>query len=76
MKTSNEVKGGGVKTPSRQGLYAYSSRYAREAIDVLVEIMRTSRNENLKLGAAKAQEVMAGKDMHKRRFYCTQSVRT
>lgn len=46
-----------AKTPgpiNRQGLYAYVSQYTKEAIDVLVEIMRTTRNESLKLGAAKA----------------------
>ncbi len=44
-----------AKTPgpdSRQTLYAYASQYTREAIDIIVEIMRTSRNESLKLGAA------------------------
>lgn len=51
---SNEASGGGVKTPNRQGLYAYAARYSKEAIDVLVKMMRTSRNENLKLGAARA----------------------
>lgn len=45
------------KTPgptNRQGLYAYASKFSQEAIDAMVEIMRTTRNESLKLGAAKA----------------------
>ncbi len=45
-------KGGGI--PSRAETYHYVSKFSQEAIDVLVGIMRDSRNENLKMGAAKA----------------------
>lgn len=53
----NEESTNEAKTPgptNRQGLYAYASKYSQEAIDVMVDILRTSRNESLKLGAAKA----------------------
>ncbi len=50
MDETNEPKTPGPT--SRQGLYAYAAQYTKEAIDVIVEIMRTSRNESLKLGAA------------------------
>lgn len=43
----------GESTPSKGTLQSYLQNFSKEAIDVLVEIMRTSRNENLKMGAAK-----------------------
>lgn len=48
----DEAKKGGVK--GRQGLYAYASKYSKEAIDILYLLMTTSRNEGIRLGAAKA----------------------
>lgn len=46
-----EAKQGGV--PSRIGLYAHASKYTVEAIDILYSLMTTSRNEGIKLGAAR-----------------------
>lgn len=51
LRESNEAKKGGVK--NKQGLYAAAAAHSKEAIDVLVKLMR-SRNENVSLGAAKA----------------------
>lgn len=51
QKTSDSKHPGPM---NRTGLYAYASKYTKEAIDVLVEMMRTTKNESLKLGAAKA----------------------
>ena len=48
---TQEAKGKG--TPNKGTLQSYIQNFTQEAIDVLVEIMRTSRNENLKMGAAK-----------------------
>ncbi len=42
------------KTLNRQGLYAAASEYSLESIKTLVDLMRNSRNPNVKLGAAKA----------------------
>ena len=39
--------------PNKGSLQAYIQNFTLEAIDSIVEIMRTSRNENLKMGAAK-----------------------
>lgn len=50
--TNNVAKQSGVK--GRQGLYAYASKYSKEAIDVLYQLMTTSNNEGIRLGAAKA----------------------
>ncbi len=52
MKTTSISKTPGPM--SRTGLYSYTSKYTKEAIDAIVNIMRTTRNESLKLGAAKA----------------------
>lgn len=48
---SVEAKKGGVK--NKRGLYAIAAVHSKEAINVLVKLMR-SRNENVSLGAAKA----------------------
>lgn len=50
--SNDELNKGGVQ--GRSGLYAYVSKYTKEAIDVLVILMRTSRNEGIKMGAARA----------------------
>ena len=51
---SNEAKKvGRPHTPNRQGLYAKAVKHAEAAIDTLVELL-SSRNENIRLGAAKA----------------------
>ena len=51
MDTQEAIKGGA--TPNQGHLQSYIQNFTQEAIDCLVEIMRTSRNESLKLGAAK-----------------------
>lgn len=43
-------KGGG--SPSKAAIYKYISQYTQEAIEVIVELMRTSRNPSIRLGAA------------------------
>lgn len=48
----DEASQPGVK--SRKNLYAYASKYSEEAIDMLYSLMKTSRNEGIQLGAAKA----------------------
>ncbi len=50
--SNNEAKKGGVI--GRQGLYAHVSKYTVEAVDCLYELMKSSRNEGIRLGAAKA----------------------
>lgn len=50
--TASEPKKGGPV--SRTGFYSLVSQYTEEAITKIVEIMRTSRNESLVLGAANA----------------------
>jgi len=40
------------KPINRQAVYSKASSYALEAIDVIVDIMRTSKNDNARLGAA------------------------
>ena len=39
--------------PNQGSLQAYIQNFTLEAIDALVEILRTTRNESLKMGAAK-----------------------
>lgn len=46
--TSNEPN----KTPSRQGIYAKVSKYAPEAIETIYEMMRTAKNESVRIAAA------------------------
>lgn len=50
--TTQEAKPTGA-TPSRGTLQSYIQNFTLEAIDCLVDIMRNSRNESLKVGAAK-----------------------
>ena len=47
----HEAKKGGA--PNQGSLQAYIQNYTKEAIDAIVIILRTSRNESLKMGAAK-----------------------
>lgn len=51
IKNDLVPKGGGVV--KREDVYQYVSKFSQEAVDTLIEIMRTSRNEALKMGAAK-----------------------
>ena len=54
MNGTNEAKNGGrPKIPNRQGLYARTAKYAQKAIDTMVSLLE-SRNEAIRLGAAKA----------------------
>ena len=39
--------------PNQGSLQAYLQNFTKEGIDAIVEILRTTRNENLKMGAAK-----------------------
>lgn len=51
---SIEAKNGGrPSVPNRQGLYAKAAKHAELAIDTLADLLN-SKNENLRLGAAKA----------------------
>lgn len=45
--------GGRPSIPNRQGLYSKAAKHADASIDTLVQLM-SSRNENIRLGAAKA----------------------
>lgn len=49
---NEEAKQGGVE--SRKGLYAYASKHSKEAIDILYILMTTSKNEGIRLGAARS----------------------
>ena len=46
------IKPGGNPT-DKATLQSYLQRYSREAIDAIINILRTTRNESLKMGAAK-----------------------
>lgn len=48
---NQEAKKGGA--PNKGSLQAYIQNFTKEAIDAVIEIMRTSRNEALRFGAAK-----------------------
>ena len=37
---------------SKQTLYSYASQYAKEAIEVLVELMKNAEQDSVKMGAA------------------------
>ena len=43
----------GEATPNKGTLQSYVQNFTKEAIDAIVEILRTTRNEALKMGAAK-----------------------
>jgi hypothetical protein len=51
MDTQQATKG--EATPNKGALQSYIQNFTKEAIDCIVEIMHTSRNEALKMGAAK-----------------------
>ena len=53
MRSIEAKKTGRPRIPNRQGLYAKVARFAILAIDSLVDLMKNSRNENIRLGAAK-----------------------
>lgn len=54
MKTTIEAKNGGrPRIPNRQGLYSQAAKHAQSAIDTIVALLQ-SRNEAIRLGAAKA----------------------
>ena len=53
MRGNEAKKGGRPRIPNRQGLYAKAAKHAVASIDTLVELLH-SRNENIRLGAAKA----------------------
>ena len=48
---NQQAKKGGA--PNQGSLQAYIQNYTKEAIDAIVNILRTTRNEALKMGAAK-----------------------
>ena len=52
--SSNKSKGGGAKTPNRQGLYAAASKYSLDAIETLFDLMKNAKQESVRMGAAKA----------------------
>ncbi len=49
---SHEAKQRGV--PNRGSLYAVAAAHSKEAIDTLYDLMMNSKNDNVRLGAAKA----------------------
>lgn len=51
-KRSHEAKQRGV--PNRGSLYAVAAAHSKEAIDTLYDLMMNSKNDNVRLGAAKA----------------------
>ena len=51
MADTEPMEGG---VPSKLGLYAYASKYTKEAIDILYSLMLSSKNEGIKMGAARA----------------------
>ncbi len=53
MDSIKAKKIGRPHTPNRQGLYAKVAKFATLAIDSLVDLMKNSKNENIRLGAAK-----------------------
>ncbi len=54
VRGSNAVnKPGRPQTPNRQGLYSKIAKFSDLVVDTLVEML-DSRNENIRLGAAKA----------------------
>lgn len=48
--TTHEAK---EATPNQGTLQSYIQNFTKEAIDAIVEIMRTTKNESLRMGAAK-----------------------
>lgn len=50
--TSHEAKTGGV--PNRGSLYAIAAAYSKDAIEALYDLMKNSKNDGIRLGAAKA----------------------
>jgi NADPH-dependent curcumin reductase CurA len=47
-----KAKGGGIM--NRGSLYAYVSKYTKEAVDVLVDLMKNGKQESVRMGAANA----------------------
>lgn len=50
--TSHKANMGGV--PNRGSLYAVAAAHSKEAIDTLYDLMKNSKNDGIRLGAAKA----------------------
>lgn len=50
--TSHEAKTGGV--PSKTSLYAVAAAHSKEAIETLYDLMKNSKNDGIRLGAARA----------------------
>lgn len=50
--SSHKANLGGV--PNRGSLYAVAAAHSKEAIDTLYDLMMNSKNDNVRLGAAKA----------------------
>lgn len=50
--TSHEAKKGGV--PNKGSLYAVAAAHSKEAIETLYDLMKNSKNDGIRLGAAKA----------------------
>jgi hypothetical protein len=49
---SHEAKTGGV--PNKGSLYAVAAAHSKEAIETLYDLMKNSKNDGIRLGAAKA----------------------
>jgi hypothetical protein len=50
--SSHQANTGGV--PNRGSLYAVAAAHSKDAIETLYDLMKNSRNEGIRLGAAKA----------------------
>jgi ATP-dependent protease HslVU (ClpYQ) ATPase subunit len=50
--TRHEAKTGGV--PNRGSLYAVAAAHSKDAIEILYDLMKNSKNDGIRLGAAKA----------------------
>lgn len=51
-KVEQKAKHGGARIPSKDNLYAYASKFAREAIDILLDMARNARQESVRMAAA------------------------
>lgn len=51
-KVEQKAKHGGARIPSKDNLYAYASKFSREAIDILVDLARNANQESVRMAAA------------------------
>ena len=51
-KVEQKAKHGGQRIPSKDNLYAYASKFSREAIAILMDLARNGKYEAVRMGAA------------------------